>query len=228
MARKILKRTFYVLASLVAIYSVTVLLGLLPVNNDFVPADDGIEIWVVSNSIHSDFVVPIQTEEINWRDFLSVNNLPAETSKATHCAIGWGDLGFFVNTPTWDDLTLATASNALLWPSRSCLHVDLTNIEEFEGAVSVRISSQQYRELVSYIQKSFRKTNGKLAIIDGAGYGDSDMFFEANGSYHMFQTCNCWIGNGLKAAGVRTGWFTPLPKTVFLHLPKQSDTSSRE
>jgi hypothetical protein len=32
-------------------------------------------------------------------------------------------------------------------------------------------------------------------------------------------TCNCWVGEAMRSAGIRTAWFTPLPKTVFLYLP---------
>jgi uncharacterized protein (TIGR02117 family) len=67
---------------------------------------------------------------------------------------------------------------------------------------------------------SFRRDeDGRFQLIDGAAYGSNDAFYEAHGAYHAFNTCNCWVGRGLKAAGVRTGWFTPLPKTVSLYLP---------
>src|SRR5205807_1732756 len=49
-------------------YLLAVLIGLIPVNNNFEPTPDGIEVLLVSSSIHCDFVLPIQTEVINWRD----------------------------------------------------------------------------------------------------------------------------------------------------------------
>ncbi len=220
LARRIAKRTFYVIACSIGIYFAIVLVGLLPVNNDFLESDQGVEIWVISNAVHSDFVLPLETEWMDWREYFSSDSFTKPLSEMTHCAIGWGDRGFFVETPTWADLKIATAVNALAWPSGSCVHVDLTKIEHLQNAVSVRISVQQYKDLVAYVQKSFRLENGKPIRIANAGYGDTDAFFEARGTYHVFNTCNCWIGNGLQAAGVRTGWFTPLPKTVFLHLPK--------
>jgi Protein of unknown function (DUF2459) len=59
---------------------------------------------------------------------------------------------------------------------------------------------------------------GRFLLIEGGAYGTDDAFYYAHGSYHAFNTCNCWVGRGLKAAGVRTGWFTPLPKTVSLYM----------
>jgi len=46
-----------------------------------------------------------------------------------------------------------------------------------------------------------------------------DVRCQARGSYHCLNTCNCWVGRALRSCGVRTGWFTPLPKTVFFYLP---------
>src|SRR5438105_3539476 len=98
-------------------YLLAVLVGLIPVNNNFEPTPDGIEVLLVSSSIHCDFVLPIQTEVINWRDHLPAHCFSGDTRAATHVAIGWGNKGFYINTPTWDDLRFSTVINALFWPS---------------------------------------------------------------------------------------------------------------
>jgi hypothetical protein len=40
------------------------------------------------------------------------------------------------------------------------------------------------------------------------------MFYEANGPYSAFYTCNSWTGEALRAAGVKTGLWTPLSQSV--------------
>jgi hypothetical protein len=57
-----------------------------------------------------------------------------------------------------------------------------------------------------------------VPVVGGAS-GANDAFYHALSSYHTFNMCNCWVGRGLASAGVRTGWFTRLPRTVALDMP---------
>jgi len=219
---RVLRRIARVLLLAFVFYIVIVLVGLIPVNSDFVPAQDGIEIFLVSNPVHADVVLPIDTDTIDWREHFPPECFSGDVSWATHVAIGWGDRGFYVETPTWADLRVSTATRALLWPSATCFHVTMTRAEFLgEDARSVKISVEQYRQLVEYINSDFRlDTSGGKRQLDCVAYDTNDAFFEAHGRYHCLNTCNCWTGGAMKAGGIKTGWLTPLPKTVFLYLPE--------
>jgi uncharacterized protein (TIGR02117 family) len=215
-----LKRALQVVLALLVFYALCVLVGLIPVNNGFQPAPEGIEIFIISNPVHADLVLPIRTSTIDWRDEFPSRCFAQNTDFATHVAIGWGDRGFFLETPTWSDLKVSTAAKALFWPSETCLHVAMTDARWLQDARSVRISEQQYAALVRYVRSSFAlNAEGETVPIIGAAYAGNDAFFESHGTYHCFNTCNCWVARALRAAGVRTPWFAPLPKTVFLYLP---------
>ncbi|HIE99737.1 MAG TPA: TIGR02117 family protein [Planctomycetes bacterium] len=218
----LLKRCAMGISLVVAFYFLVVLIGLIPVNNNFATDRDGIEILVTSNPVHADVVLPIETSVVNWRDHFPAASFSGNTQSATHVAIGWGDKGFFLQTPTWNDLKMSTAANALFWPSETCLHVTMKSaVTTNENTRSVRISRQQYAELADFVIRSFRtEANGRNMPIESAGYSWNDAFFEAHGTYHCVNTCNSWVGRALRAAGVRTGWTTPLPQTVFLYLPE--------
>lgn len=172
--------------------------------------------------MHADLVLPIWTEEIDWSEEFPAEYFQQDVSAATHVAIGWGDKGFYLETPTWADLKVSTAANALLLPSETCLHVSMIRGElSGEGVRSVTITAEQYRALVTFITKAFqRDAEGRAVQITGFAYHTNDAFFEAHGSYNCINTCNAWIGRALKSSGVRTPWLTPLPKTVFLYLPE--------
>lgn len=204
-----------------AAYFLVVLLGLIPVNNDFQPTPDGIEVRLISTDVHADFVLPIATDVIDWREVFPPGAVSGDVSRATHVAIGWGDKGFYIGTPRWEDLRLSTACHALFWPSSTCLHVTYTEADLLpDGGRSVRLSREQYARLAEFIRSSIAPgPDGKPQPIRGAAYGFQDAFFEARGSYHVFNTCNCWVGRGMRSAGLRTGWFTPLPRTVLWWLP---------
>jgi hypothetical protein len=74
--------------------------------------------------------------------------------------------------------------------------------------------------LVDYIKSGFRLKDNLASQIPGIAYSNDDAFFLAHGTYHLLNTCNSWVGRGLRQAGVKVGQFTPLPKTVFFHLPE--------
>ena len=204
-----------------ALFGLLILVGLIPVNNDFRPAADGIEIMVVSNPVHADIVLPVVSSVIDWRDHFPPEAFRGDTAGATHVAIGWGDKGFFIETPTWNDLKVSTAAHALFWPSGTCLHVVMLESPNFTDGRSVKISDQQYRQLTEFILASFQKNQqGEKVQIVGESYSDNDAFYEALGTYHLLNTCNSWVGRALRTAGVRCGWLTPMPKTIYLFLPQ--------
>ena len=202
-------------------YLVCVVIGFIPVNNDFEPAEDGVTIYVASTAVHSDIIVPAKTETIDWRDHFEAKDFRAPRSPS-HVAIGWGDRGFYLDTPTWSDLKASTAINAMLLPSQTVMHVQF--LTPHESYVPVSITTEQYELLVDFIRGSFIADEDASfkPIGQSYSYGRFDSFYEANGRYHAFNTCNCWTGRGLKKSGVRVGWFTPLSGTVLWYLPRQA------
>lgn len=220
--RRVLKGIVRILLFAFVSYLAIVLIGLLPVNNDFVPARDGIEIFLVSTPVHAEIVLPIDTNTIDWREHFPDECFSRDVSGATHVAIGWGEREFYIETRTWADLRVSTAARALFWPSDTCFHVAMIRAKYLrDDARSVMISVEQYEQLVEYVNQGFRSdaSGGKIQL-DNASYAWNDAFFEAHGTYHCLNTCNSWVGGAMKTAGIKTGWLTPLPKTIFLYLPK--------
>ena len=220
-----LKRTARLVLWLIIGYFTVIVVGVIPVNNDFEPMPDGegVEIFLVSNPVHSDIVLPIRTETIDWSETFPPDSFTGDTRFATHISIGWGDKGFYIETPEWADLKLSTAANALFWNSDCGLHVSVNQGSySKENSRSVRISEEQYSALVEFIQESLKRDeDGSAILINDAAYGHSDAFFEAHGNYHCLNTCNSWTGAAMRAAGIRTARLTPLPRTIFLYLPTQ-------
>lgn len=206
-------------------YFVILLVGLIPVNNDFTPRENGIKIYVISNAVHADIVVPKTNDVIDWSESFSDNQFVGDTSQETHVAFGWGDRGFFLETETWDDFRLSTAANALLLPSESCVHVSFTRPEYYSDFTSVSISREQYVRLVEFINGSFKKDvdNDRIQV-EGYAYSKTDAFFDAHGQYHLLNTCNSWAGRALSASGVRTPWLSPMPKSPMIYLDSEDIT----
>ena len=132
---------------------------------------------------------------------------------AEFVAIGWGDRDFYLHTPTWADLTLRRAVGALFGANASLLHVSwLTRAHLRQGAYALPLSQRQYLALVAHVRGSL--PSGRALALPGAGYGPEDAFYEAEGGYHLFETCNTWTGRGLRRAGVPVSRWTPFDVNV--------------
>ena len=168
------------------------------------------EIFIKSNGIHTDVIIP--------KDNLSESiesKLNQELSN--YLAFGWGDKGFYIDTPTWNDLTFSVAVKAMFLSSETVMHV--TPYESINSAfVSLRISKPQLEELLNYIEVSFQLDSNKFKKIDFEGYSDMDAFYKAKGSYSLFKTCNVWTGEALKGAGIKTGIWSPFDWGIIWNL----------
>jgi uncharacterized protein (TIGR02117 family) len=200
-------------------------MGLIPVNRGFTSPDVGVTIFVYSGAVHSDVILPAKNDTMDWRKYFPATDFKADPQRLDHIAIGWGDRGFFLETPYWTDLKLSTAAKAILIPSCTVMHVDYMTPVESHECKPVVISAAQYERLVEFILASFATSQREEPIRIGKPYGLLDAFYEAKGRYHAFNTCNCWVGNALEHAGVKVGWFTPFPRTVLWHLPRKLPTA---
>lgn len=99
--------------------------------------------------------MPLHNKEFDWRTIVS----PTDTRKATpadYVAFGWGDHGFYLETPTWADLTVPTALKAVSWLNRTAIHATFyPELQENQHSVYIHITSEEYRKLVQSILPSF-------------------------------------------------------------------------
>jgi uncharacterized protein (TIGR02117 family) len=193
---------------MVSYFAAAIALGAVPRNANYQPyeGDDAVEIFVRSNGVHTDLVFPITTPQFDWQIQSVYQVFRPLDAKFTHISIGWGDRGLYLNTPTWWDLTPRTAFVAIFGLGRSLMHVEvLTKPEPTMQVVRLRISPNQYLRLIDYALAGFDPTNTAAL----AGYTPTDTFFSANGTYHMFNSCNEWTRRGLSEIGVRTPVWSP-------------------
>lgn len=217
----LLKMTGLILLPIFLYLVFAVLLSLFPVNTNFKESETGIDIFIKSNGVHTDIVVPVSNGLIDWREKVELQHFQETDPEQKYISFGWGDKGFYLHTPTWGDLKFSTAFKAMFWLGTSAMHVTyLEEIpEENKYVKKIRISSDQYKELIAHIDNSFQKdVNGKFLLIKGNHYdGQNDNFYEGIGTYSFFQTCNCWTNLGLKKSGVRTAAWAPFEWSVMHH-----------
>lgn len=186
--------------------------------------DDGeqkeIPIYIYTNGVHTDIVMPVKNELHDWSTKIPFANTTSKKTDYNFVGIGWGDKGFYLDTPTWADLKFSTAVKAAFWMSESAMHTSFYNtMTEASDCKKIMISKKQYEALVKFIDAKFdRDANGHYLLIPTkAVYSDNDAFYDAKGSYSFLNTCNTWANDALKAAGQKAAWWTPTDYGIFLH-----------
>ena len=223
-----LKRTIKGLSLVIALYFAIIVVGLLPANNGFRSAKNGVTIYVVSNAVHADIIVPCRHDAIDWREELQGVTFSNDVSNATHVAFGWGDQGFYLETPTWQDLKYSTAAKALFMPSNACIHVSFVRPNYYPNSKAVSISDAQYKRLVKHVTESLvRDRHETVRQLPDYSYSWNDAFLEAKGTYHLLNTCNSWAGCALRRAGVRCPWLSPLPGSPTMYFPQIETADDR-
>ena len=176
-----------------------------------------VEAYVMSNGVHTDYVFPLRAAAIDWSQLFLPSHPREVPPDAEFIAIGWGDREFYLNTPTWSDLTVTRAFGALRGGNRALLHVTWLRRADLRGSVwRLPLSVPQYAALAGHVHAAL--PGARAVPIAGAHYDGNDAFYEAIGSYHLFETCNTWTGRGLRRAGVPMGRWTPFDFTVVRHL----------
>lgn len=185
--------------------------GIVPTNRAWAPPADGVTIWVESNGIHTDIVVPKVAAGVDWRPLLRPEHLrDPRYAGYGYAALGWGERAFFLETPTWADVRPATVLAAALGSGRTLVHVEhIARPVPGPDVRAVVLRPEEYRRLAAFLRATFAEKPAALP-----GYARDDAFYEARGSYSARRTCNAWIGDALRRAGVRVGWWTPFPWSV--------------
>jgi len=203
-------------------FSMAFLLSWLPKHRDYTNSEEGYDVYIVSNGVHTDFILPTNQFPSEWLKNINFKDYELSDEELKFMGFGWGDRGFYLDTPTWAELKFSTAVNALFFPSPTLMHLTAYNKlpSEKKYVEKLTLTSIQFSNLCNHIWNSFSQSNNTIALLPNKGYTPNDNFYYARGSYHMFNTCNFWVNNGLRKAGVRTSIWTPVDRGVFYQLKK--------
>jgi uncharacterized protein (TIGR02117 family) len=221
--QKIAKGTAYAgggLLGALALYAAAAVgLSRIPVRRRPPDGPEEVEVFILSNGVHTDIVVPVVGPQMDWRRLVAYADTPAADSTMAYVGFGWGDKGFYLNTPTWAELQPRVAFEAMFWLSTTAMHATFHH-RPTEGpeCVRLRLTRREYARLIRFIQDSFAyDRHGRTQHIQGHSYGAYDAFYEAKGTYNLFYTCNSWANAALKTAGQRAALWTPFDHGIFRH-----------
>ncbi len=217
----LLRRLLLILAALPLTYlGAVLLLGLFPVNAGWREAEGGVVVFVNTNGVHTEIGVPVTNEIMDWRPLVPAAHLK-DPIATDYIFFGHGHREFYLETPSWADLSLATALDAAYGAGPALLHVDhVQGPLEAPNQRALTLTFDEYARLVAHIRPQLRlDAAGRTVPLLGRGYGEHDMFYESEAGYSFWLTCNEWTGRALRAAGVRMGFWTPAQQGVMWRLP---------
>jgi uncharacterized protein (TIGR02117 family) len=203
---------------MVGLYFMAAVVGsLIPVNGGWREPKDGITIYLHDNGIHTSIIIPCA--DVGARDncLFPTEHLPNPNYPTRWQMIGWGDREFYLKTPTWGDLDLSVAITAFKGSGHTLVHVDHLERLPQNGIRAVRVSAAAFLRIVSDIMaETLVETDiTRYAFKAIKGYGNHDVFYSGRrvkrANYSALYTCNNWISDLLAKAGVKTGYWTPLP-----------------
>jgi uncharacterized protein (TIGR02117 family) len=176
-------------------------------------------ILVLKNPIHTDIAIPVDDRVRRRFHFLVDAGMPADAPEVRYIIFGWGGRAFYLGTPTWSELKAVPVLKALTRDA-SVMHVDVAGDipEPYPDVTGFDIDEERFAALLAYIEASFQQGPTGPIVIENAAYSRFDRFFEANGHFNALVGCNTWTAAGLRTAGLRTGWWNPLPVSLGLSM----------
>jgi len=196
-------------------FLIALLLSIISTTPEKLDCEKDKQIFVSTNGVHLDIIIP--------KEYLqSEIETALETVRyVNYVSFGWGDKGFYLETPTWGDLKFSTAVKAMFLNSESAMHV--TNYRRsYDDWERIMVCEEQLELIKSYIMDSFaRDGSGKIIEIEDSGYTSYDTFYEATGSYSFISTCNSWVNRGLKKAKIKTSIWSPFDKGILYQIKKK-------
>ena len=206
---KILKKLMVGFLAFLLLYAlIALLLSYIPVNRSKQVENGPISLYASTNGVHVDLIVPVADMSPELKALLQ----PGPTVQ--FIGFGWGDRKFYLETPTWSDLTVYNFMNSFFWPSSSLVHVTYHE-RAYQNWKALSASKEQLFKLCTALQSGFKKdTVGGIIELPEMGYYHNDTFFEGAGSYTLFRTCNVWTNQKMKQADLPAVLWTPFPWPV--------------
>ncbi|MEN8119925.1 MAG: TIGR02117 family protein [Bacteroidota bacterium] len=214
--RIVLKSFLYLGIGILLYLFMAILFTLIPVNSSFKESKEGTEIFINTNGVHTNIILPTKTNDFDWNRFLKIKE------NYEYLAFGWGDKEFYLNTPTWDDLKISTALKAAFLPTKTIIQVNGYSYKpkESETVIKLKLNEDQFQKISYFVAESFKQSdkNQIIKINPNNKYGFKEKFYLAKGTYSLLKTCNNWTNKGLKQAGIKNAFWAPFDKSVMYHL----------
>jgi uncharacterized protein (TIGR02117 family) len=158
---------------------------------------DGKQVFVVHDKWHAAIVA--------HRADIPAEKIPEliHFAGADFIEISWGDADFFPAA----EAGIGLALKAAFWSKGSVLHLvgfNGTVKETYTGAeiLEIGLTEQEFRQLIDFIGAEFQRGQPGREATPSPGLFPHSRFFPATSKFSLLRTCNTWIAEAFRAAGL--------------------------
>jgi uncharacterized protein (TIGR02117 family) len=201
--------------ALPALYlSASVILPLIPGPGPDLSGPPAHRIGLLQGPIHTDILFPLTPETRARFAFAEAAGVPLSHPDAEWLVFGWGSAAFYTTAGTYADITASAVLTAATGDTAVIRLDALGPLPPLENLRFLQLSEAQFQALLDQTSAAFTSET-KLSH---PGFTGTDAFFPAHSHFSALRTCNVWLGETLRAAGIPFGLWTPANWSVTLSL----------
>jgi uncharacterized protein (TIGR02117 family) len=171
-------------------------------------------IGLLQGPIHTDILFPLTPDTRARFAFAEAAGVPLQHPEAEWLLLGWGSAAFYTTAGTYADITTSAVLTAATGDDAVIRLDALGPLPSLDNVRFLTLSDAQFQALLTQTTTAF----ASQTKLDHPGFTGTDAFFPATGRFHLFRTCNVWLGETLRAAGIPFGVWTPANWSVTLSL----------
>jgi uncharacterized protein (TIGR02117 family) len=212
--RRLIRGLALALALPVAYLVASVLLPLIPGPGRDLSGPPVVVIGLLQGPIHTDILLPLTPAVRTRFAFAAGAGVPVLDPEGRWLMLGWGAAAFYTTAGTYADITAGAVVTAAMGDA-PVIRLDVTGpLPALPNLRYLALSDAQFGALVDRVHAALAAETA----LDHPGFSGTDAFFPAHGRFHAFRTCNVWLGETLRAAGIPFGLWTPANWSVSLAL----------
>ena len=192
-------------------YLVAAFLGALIPNGEDGGGKGPVSVYFLNGPIHYDILIPADSLTRAKFGFAQKAGVPIDAPDAQWIVVGWGSRAFYTSAESYQNISAHALWRAVTGDD-AVLHIAVAGDISHLPAREIRLTVDEYSRLRAAILASAPEPRPIL----GAGFSRWDAFFEAQGRFHLFRTCNVWLAGIMREAGLGFGRWTPTPYAVTL------------
>lgn len=215
-----MRRALRLLAAALALplsyLAASIILPLIPGPGPDLSGPSARTIGLLQGPIHTDILFAL-TPDIRARfAFAEAAGVPLTHPDAEWLVFGWGSAAFYTTAGTYADITASAVLTAATGDD-AVIRLDVLGpLPPMENLRFLRLSEAQFQALIDQTGATF---SSEIPLAP-PGFTGTDAFFPARGHFSIFRTCNVWLGETLRAAGIPFGLWTPANWSVTLSLDR--------
>lgn len=179
-----------------------------------------VRLGLLRGPIHYDLLLPLDPALRDRFAFAEAEGgVPLRHPQARWLLFGWGSAAFYTTAGRYADIAPGAVWTAMTGDS-AVIRLDvLPDLPADQpGLVWLDLTAAEYARLLQGLETDFTRDSAGRRLPLPAALSETDGFWQAEGHFDLGRTCNVWLGQQLRAAGLPFGRWTPTVWSVNLSL----------